>query len=103
MQRTNAEIRKENERLKEQLDFTTSLEEKNYFAQIISRDIDNLNAYITINKGSSVGIKKNMPVIAFQNGEFGIVGKVVQVGKFTSLIMPLYNSDCIIRLVNFPT
>ena len=37
-----------------------------------------------------------MPVIAFQNGEFGIVGKVVQVGKFTSLIMPLYNSDCII-------
>ena len=23
-----------------------------------------------------------MPVIAFQNGEFGIVGKVVQVGKF---------------------
>ena len=96
MQRTNAEIRKENERLKEQLDFTTSLEEKNYFAQIISRDIDNLNAYITINKGSSVGIKKNMPVIAFQNGEFGIVGKVVQVGKFTSLIMPLYNSDCII-------
>ena len=96
MQRTNAEVRKENERLKEQLDFTTSLEEKNYFAQIISRDIDNLNAYITINKGSSVGIKKNMPVIAFQNGEFGIVGKVVQVGKFTSLIMPLYNSDCII-------
>jgi len=30
MQRTNAEIRKENEQLKEQLDFVKSLEQKNY-------------------------------------------------------------------------
>lgn len=96
MQRTNADIRKENERLKEQLNFVTSLEEKNYPAQIIYRDIDNINSYITINKGSSVGIKKNMSVIAYQNGEIGVIGKIVQVGKFTSIVMPLYNSDCVI-------
>ena len=43
MQRTNAEIRKENERLKEQLDFTTSLEEKNYFdVEFLKMEIENL-------------------------------------------------------------
>jgi len=96
MQRSNAEIRKENERLKEQLDFATSLEEKNYPAQIISRETDNLNAYITINKGSFHGIKKNMPVIAYEHGTSGLVGKIVQVGVLTSVVMPIYNLDCII-------
>lgn len=94
MRRSNAEIRKENERLLEQLNFTTSLEEKNYPAQIISRDTDNLYAFFTINKGSSSGIKKNMPVIAYQNGNSGLVGKIVQVGAFTSVVMPIYNLNC---------
>ena len=94
MRRSNAEIRKENERLLEQLQFTTSLEEKNYPAQIISRDTDNLYAYFTINKGSTSGIKKNMPVIAYQNGNSGLVGKSVQVGPFTSVVMPVYNMNC---------
>lgn len=94
MRRSNAEIRKENDRLKEQLVFSTSLEEKNYPAQIISRDTDNLYAYLTISKGSVAGIKKNMPVIAYQNGNYGLVGKIVQVGKFTSVVMPIYNMNC---------
>lgn len=94
MQRSNAEIRKENERLKEQLDFSNSLEEKNYPAQIISRDTDNLYAFLTINKGSAAGIRKNMPVIACQNGTSGLVGKIVQVGKYTSIVMPVYNLNC---------
>lgn len=102
MQRSNAEIRKENERLKEQLDFATSLEEKNIPAQIISREADNLNAYITINKGSVHGIKKNMPVIAFQHGSSGLVGKIVQVGAVTSVVMPVYNQKSVVsaRLQN---
>lgn len=96
MQRSNADIRKENERLKEQLDFANSLEEKNIPAQIISRNIDNVYTYLTIDKGSVNGIKKNMPVLAFQNGNQGLVGKVVQVGTFTSQIMPVYHIDNII-------
>lgn len=94
MRRSNAEIKKENERLKEQLGFSTSLEEKNYPARIISRDSDNLYAAITIDKGSLVGIKKNMPVIAYQSGNSGLVGKVIQVGAFTSQVMPVYNLNC---------
>lgn len=102
MQRSNTEIKKENERLKQQLDFSQSMEEKNYPAQVIARDLSNQNPLITINKGSSSGIKKNMPVVAFQNGNSGLVGKIVEVGKFTSMVMPIYNSNCSIssRLQN---
>lgn len=96
MQRSNADIRKENARLKEQLDFSISLDEKNIPAQIIARDLDNAFTYLTINKGSVNGIKKNMPVVAFQNGNQGLVGKVVQVGTFTSQIMPIYNINNIV-------
>lgn len=96
MQRSNADIRKENERLRQQLDFAISMDEKNIPAQIISRDFDNVYAYLTIDKGSVNGIKKNMPVIAYQNGNQGLVGKVVQVGTFTSQVMPVYNLDNIV-------
>ena len=35
-----------------------------------------------------------MPVIAIQNGDVGLVGKVVSVGRETSLIMPIYDYQC---------
>ena len=94
LQRNNTDIRKENERLREQLDFSLSLNEKNYPAQIISRNPDSLYSSFTINKGSQHGIRKNMPVLAVQGGIIGLVGKVVNVGAFTSLVMPIYDSKC---------
>lgn len=94
LQRNNAEIRKENERLREQLDISKSIVNKNYVAQIIGRDPDSLYSVITVNKGSRNGIKKNMPVIAVQNGDVGLVGKIVAVGPFTSQIMPIYDFQC---------
>ncbi len=93
-QRNNTEIRKENERLKEQLAFATSLEQKNYPAQIIGRNPDSLYSGLTINKGSRSGIKKNMPVLAVQGGNVGLVGKVVTVGLGTSIVMPVYDLKC---------
>lgn len=94
MQRTNAQILKENERLKEQLDFSTVIEQKNFPAQIIARNSDGLYSSLTINKGSRNGIKKGMPVVAVQNGTVGLVGKVVTVGLWTSLVMPIYDIKC---------
>lgn len=94
LQRSNTDIKKENERLKEQLDFSNSLQEKNYPARIISRNPDSLYSAFTINKGSRHGIRKNMPVLAIQGGIVGLVGKVVTVGAFTSLVMPIYDSKC---------
>ena len=94
LQRNNTEIRKENERLKEQLGFANSIQYKNYAAQIIGRDPDSLYSGITIDKGARNGIKKGMPVIAIQNGNVGVVGKVVTVGIGTSLVMPVYDLQC---------
>lgn len=91
MQRTNSDIRKENTRLKELLGFSDITPQKNYPASIISRGADNLYKTIVIDKGSKHGIKKNMPVIAIQKGNSGIVGKVVNVGYITSEVMPIFN------------
>lgn len=96
LQRNNTEIRKENERLREQLQFATHIEQKNFPAQIIGRNPDNIYSGITINKGSRSGIKKGMPVIAVQNGTTGLVGKIVTVGLETSLVMPVYDSKCVV-------
>lgn len=94
LQRNNAEIRKENIRLKELLDFTEDLSYQNYPAQIIGRETNTTYSGITVNKGSRQGIRKGMPVIAIQNGNIGLVGKVITVGLNTSMIMPVYDSRC---------
>lgn len=94
MQRTNAAIRKENARLKEQLGFADSIQQKTFPANIISRGADNLHTTLIIDKGSKDGIKKNMSVVAIQNGNIGVVGKVVSVGYNTAQIMNIFNSSC---------
>ncbi len=91
LQRSNAEIRRENERLTELLGFTQTYAYKTETARIIGRDPENLYSGITIDKGSRHGVQKNMPVMALQNGNIGLVGKVVTVGLYTSLIMPIYD------------
>ena len=94
LQRANSDIKKENERLKEQLDFSETFQEKNYPAKIISRNPDSLYSAFTINKGSRHGLRKGMPVLAIQEGVIGLVGKIVTVGAGTSLVMPIYDTKC---------
>lgn len=94
LRRSNAEIRKENERLREQLGLSQSVNYRNIASQIIGRDADNIYSGITIDKGVMSGIRKNMPVIAIQNGSVGIVGKVITVGLATSIVMPVYDRNC---------
>ncbi len=96
LQRSNADIRKENERLRSLLSFSQELTVKNIPAEIIGRDPNNLYSGITINRGARHGIKKNMPVIAFQGGNTGLVGKVIEVGRSTSMIMPIYDFQCFV-------
>ncbi len=91
LQRSNAEIRRENERLTQLLGFTQTYAYKTETARIIGRDPENLYSGITIDKGSRHGVQKNMPVMALQSGNIGLVGRVVTVGLYTSLIMPIYD------------
>jgi rod shape-determining protein MreC len=91
LERTATDIRRENNRLREQLDFAETLQLKYVPAQIIGRDPDNLFSALVINKGKRDGLDNNMPVIAYQSGIQALVGKVVQAGQFESLILPVYD------------
>jgi rod shape-determining protein MreC len=92
MERGIAELREENKRLKEQLGFSQEIPYQRIAARIVAKDPENLYSTITIDKGFAEGIRKNMPVIALQDGIEGIVGRIVEVGRGTSKVVPLYDS-----------
>ena len=91
LERSNAEIYQENNRLKEQLEFSRMLRYRRIPAQISGRDPDNLYSAVVINKGSYSGVSKDMAVVAWQNGTQALVGKVIQTGVLESLVMPVFD------------
>lgn len=54
-------------------------------AEVIARSAENWFAYLTINRGSSDGLRKNLPVI----NEEGLVGRIVEVGKDYSKVLTI--------------
>jgi rod shape-determining protein MreC len=96
LERSAAGIRAENNRLREQLDFSLTLRYRHIPVEISGRDPDNVFSAFVINKGTKHGIENNMPVIAFQNGMQALAGKVVQTGRLESLVMPLYDRRCFV-------
>jgi rod shape-determining protein MreC len=96
LERNAAEIQQENYRLREQLGFSKTLVYKHIPAEIIGRDPDNLFQTLVINKGQRHGVKKDMPVIAYQGGVEALTGKIVQAAQFESLVMPLYDERCFV-------
>ncbi len=79
------EIRAENSRLKELLDFKTSLSPQltTEAAAVIGRDYDNWFGTIIINKGAADGIRRNMAVIT----PAGLVGRVIRVSDGTAEVL----------------
>ena len=96
LERTSAEIRQENIRLREQLGFSQGLRHQHIPARLIGRDPSNLFSAFVINRGTRAGVEVNMPVIAFHGGTQGLVGKVIRAGAFESLVMPLYDTRCFV-------
>ncbi|PIE97579.1 MAG: rod shape-determining protein MreC [Treponema sp.] len=94
IQRNNANMLKENKQLKSLLGFSKQISIKNIPAEIIGFDPNHLYSGILVNRGIKQGVRKNMPVVAFQNSDMGLVGKVVEVSRNTSLIIPIYDYQC---------
>jgi len=96
LERSSAQINRENVRLLEQLDFALSLKYRHIPAKLIGRDPDNLFSALVINKGRQSGVEKDMAVIAWQDGNQALVGKVIRVRDYESLVMPLYDASLLV-------
>lgn len=96
LQHSSADIQRENRELKELLGFSEKIRTKNIAAEIIGLDPDNLYSGVIINRGVKHGVRKNMPVIAFQNGNMAFAGKIATVGYSSSIIIPVYDDRCFV-------
>lgn len=92
IERYVTELKKENEILRNQLEFSGNIENDHISCEIISKAPENLFASLVINKGAREGIVKNMAVTAYQDGIYGLVGKVINVGNSSSIVMPIFDS-----------
>ena len=92
IERYVTELKKENEILRNQLSFSGNIESEHLSCEILSKDPENLFASLVIDKGSKEGITKNMAVTAYQDDIYGLVGKVVNVGHSSSIVMPIFDS-----------
>jgi len=94
------EIKKQNDRLNELLSMAKPFDKKTIGANVIASNVMAEFRTVTINKGSSDGITKNMVVL----GPGGLVGKVGHVGLKESLILlisdPNSSADIFVQRTN---
>ncbi len=93
LQRDILELRLENERLRKQIGYSKTLKEKFISSQIIAQEPGELFRTMVLDKGSHSGVRKNMPVVAFQDGFQGLVGRVAAVTAYTSKVLPVFSRD----------
>ena len=89
----------ENSMLKELLGFREEGSMTKIPAVVIGGETNNFFKSFIINQGSSKGIKKDMPVIAYVDGYQSLVGKVVEVGTFSSVVKPITDSSLYVPAV----
>lgn len=85
-------ILEENARLRRILDLQEHVPFEFIPCSIISKDPDNWFRTVLINRGSSDGVKENMPVISYYEGEKVVFGKVIEVRGSVSRVDPIIAS-----------
>jgi len=93
LERDLVELRRENQALKAQLGYAAEIEYETIPVRVIAGDPSNLFASITVDKGTYHGIRRGMVVTAFQDGIYGLLGKVETVGTRSCQIRPLVDPD----------
>ncbi len=88
-----ADLEAENARLRDLLGLAEDLGVPAQAAQIIGKDPANFHSTITINKGRAHGLVGDEAVVAVQDGTQGLVGRVVQVGAASAIVMPIYDAS----------
>ncbi len=82
-------LRRENEQLREILDFSDSFRYEHLAARVVGRDPQSLFSTITINRGTQHGVQLDSPVVAVQEGLEALVGRVVEVNAFNARVQPI--------------
>lgn len=86
----NIELRRQLEKLKEELNINYTLSDYEYLnATVVSRNVGYWHNKITINKGTYNGVEKDMVVISSK----GLIGKVIKTSTFTSDVRLITTSD----------
>lgn len=93
MERSYIDILDENKKLKDQLNFVQSYENSTISSEIVSKDPTRVYSTVVINKGYLDGVRKNFPVLAYQNGTYGLVGKILEVGLTASIVQPILDAN----------
>jgi len=83
----NVNLREENERLRSELFLIQQFINTQYIpVETIAWASENDFSTLIVNKGGLQGIVKDMPVVAFQKGTMGLVGKISAVGLHSSVV-----------------
>ena len=82
-------LEQENRSLRRIVQYSQSLEYAHAPAEIVGKDPGGTSFSLLINKGNRHGIDIGMPVVAFQDGRQGLVGRVVDISWNSALIRPL--------------
>jgi rod shape-determining protein MreC len=83
------EIKLENERLRRLIGVQSTLKYDTVIAEVVAKSPQNFYKTIIVNRGRLDGIERYMPVLAYQDDEKCIVGKIVDVQRNSSRIQPL--------------
>lgn len=78
----------QNEKLRELLNFSRSSDLSIYPVRIVGKELNQINNSLTIDAGSNQGIKTGMPMVSAH----GLVGKVIITAPEYSQVMPIYNT-----------
>jgi rod shape-determining protein MreC len=89
----------ENERLRSLLDLKQKSSFETTASAVIGKDFNALRPYIILDKGKSSGIRKYAPVIT----PLGLVGKVLEVGRFSSKVMLINDPDLSVPAIDART
>lgn len=76
-------VQEENKKLKQELKLNSTLTDYSTVnASVLSRSPSSWQSYLTINRGQTSGIKKNMPVMSGK----GLIGRIIEVDKVSSKV-----------------
>lgn len=86
----------ENRRLKKLLEYKDRLPYQSIAARVISYDPSNWANTIIIDKGKKEGIYKLAPVVTYQDGKEGLVGRVIEVENHSATVLLLNDQNSMI-------